>query len=391
MALKINSTTKNSLSAKRTKLLIFCDWFAPAFKAGGPIRSIVNFVDRFKDHYDIHIFTSDRDINDKKPFKHIEVDHWLEKEGYHIWYYSPGTMSYKKVKSVIAEINPDKIYLNSMFSNMIKPMAAAYRSGRLIIAPRGMLKRSALAVKPIKKFMYLRLIKLMGMAPYLSFHSTGEGETKDIKRFFPKARRIVLAPNLPVAVNKNLSTAEKASGKLRIVFVGRLHPIKKLDFLLDALTKANGDIALDIVATREDAEYWRKCKNQIGKLQFKIDINNYIDLPHAKIKPLLEKANLFVLPTEGENFGHAIFEALAVGCPVLISDQTPWQNLQVKKAGIDLSLSDISGFTKAIQSFVDMGDAEWQEYRKGALALAQDYENNLEALAQYNQLFENAE
>lgn len=379
------------MKTKRITLLIFCDWYAPAFKAGGPIRSIVNFVDRFKEHYDIHIFTSDRDINEKKPLKNIEVNQWLERDGYHIWYYSPGTMSYKKVKSVIAEINPDKIYLNSMFSNMIKPVVAAYMSGRLIIAPRGMLRRSALAVKPIKKFMYLRLLKLMGLAPYLSFHSTGEEETKDIKRFFPKAKRIVLAPNLPVAVNNQLIKAEKESGKLRIVFVGRLHPIKKLDLLLEALAKAKGNIALDIVATREDAEYWRKCKKLIGKLQFRFDIKNYIDLPHAKIKPLLEKANLFVLPTEGENFGHAIFEALAVGCPVLISDQTPWRNLQAKKAGIDLPLSDLSGFTRAIQSFVEMPDAEWQEYRNGALALAQEYENNLEALTQYNQLFENAE
>ena len=55
---------------------------------------------------------------------------------------------------------------------------------------------------------------------------------------------------------------------------------------------------------------------------------------------------------------------------------------------MDLPLSDISSFTRAIQSFVDMGDTEWQEYRNGAWAMAQDYENNLEALTQYNQLFE---
>ena len=392
MAFKINQQAlQNTLNTNKIKLLIFCDWYAPAFKAGGPIRSIVNLVERFKSQYDIYVFTSDRDINEKKSFKNIIADRWIQQEGYHIWYYSPGTMSYKKVKAVIAEINPNKIYLNSMFSNMVKPMVAAYMSGRLIIAPRGMLRRSALAVKPIKKFMYLRLLKLMGMAPYLSFHSTGEDETKDIKRFFSKAKRIVLAPNLPVAVNKNLITAEKASGKLRIVFVGRLHPIKKLDFLLDALTKAKGDIALDIVATREDAEYWRKCKKQISKLQFKIDINNYIDLPHAKIKPLLEKANLFVLPTEGENFGHAIFEALAVGCPVLISDQTPWVGLRSKKAGVELPLSDQSRFTEVIQEFVDMSDATWQEYRQGALSLATSYQQNLASAENYHQLFKNAE
>ena len=57
----------------------------------------------------MYVFTGDRDINEKKPFKNIIADQWLQQEAYHIWYYSPGTMSYKKVKAVIAEINPDKI------------------------------------------------------------------------------------------------------------------------------------------------------------------------------------------------------------------------------------------------------------------------------------------
>jgi len=375
----------------KKKLLIFCDWYAPAFKAGGPIRSIVNMVERFKSEYDIYVFTSDRDINEKKPFKDLATDQWLQKDGYKIWYYSPGTMTFKKVKDVITEIDPDKIYLNSMFSNMIKPIMAAYATGKIIIAPRGMLRSSALSVKPIKKFMYLWLLRMMGIGRYLSFHSTGEDETKDIKRFFPAAKDIVLAPNLPVAVNNQLAAIQKPTGQLRIIFVGRLHPIKKLDFLLDALAKAKGGIKLDIVATREDKAYWTRCKKLIGKLQFKFDITTYIDLPHHKIKPMLEQAHLFVLPTEGENFGHAIFEALAVGCPVLISDQTPWQSLREQKAGVELPLADQSRFTEVIQEFVDMPDAAWQEYRQGAWSLATSYQQNLASAEQYHQLFKNAE
>lgn len=348
-------------------------------------------VERFKSEYDIYVFTSDRDINEKRPFKDLATDQWLQKDGYKIWYYSPGTMTFKKVKDVITEIDPDKIYLNSMFSNMIKPIMAAYATGKIIIAPRGMLRSSALSVKPIKKFMYLWLLRMMGIGRYLSFHSTGEDETKDIKRFFPGAKNIVLAPNLPVAVNNQLAAIQKPTGQLRIIFVGRLHPIKKLDFLLEALARARGDIKLDIVATREDKEYWRQCKKLIGKLQFKFDITTYIDLPHHKIKPMLEQAHLFALPTEGENFGHAIFEALAVGCPVLISDQTPWQSLRAKKAGVELPLADQSRFTEVIQEFVDMQDAAWQEYRQGAWSLATSYQQNLASAEQYHQLFKNAE
>ncbi len=381
---------KYSLTIK-TKLLIFCDWYAPAFKAGGPIRSIVNLVERFKYEYDIYVFTSDRDINQKKPIKDIDTDQWLQQEGYHIWYYSSGTMSFKKVKAVIAEINPDKIYLNSMFSNMIKPIMAAYATGKIIIAPRGMLRSSALAVKPIKKFFYLWFLRMLGIDRYLNFHSTGQDETQDIKRCFPAAKKIVLAQNLPVSVNEQLTPIEKPIGLLRIIFVGRLHPIKKLDFLLEALAKAKGDIKLDIVATREDEAYWKQCKKMIGKLQLKFDITTYIDLPHNKIKPLLEKAHLFALPTEGENFGHAIFEALAVGCPVLISDQTPWQSLRKQKAGVELPLADQSCFTEVIQEFVEMPDAAWQEYRQGAWSLATSYQQNLASAEQYHELFKNAE
>ena len=49
------------------RLLLLSDWFDPAYKAGGPIRSAVNFVKQMKDDYEIFILTSDRDLNDMKP------------------------------------------------------------------------------------------------------------------------------------------------------------------------------------------------------------------------------------------------------------------------------------------------------------------------------------
>jgi glycosyltransferase involved in cell wall biosynthesis len=350
----------------------------------------VNLVVRFKSTYNIYVFTSDRDLNDSSPFD-VQTDQWIEKDGYKVYYHSSGKMTFKKVKSVIAEINPDKIYLNSMFSNMIKPIMTAYATGKIIIAPRGMLRSSALAVKPLKKFLYLWFLRMMGIEKYLCFHSTGEDETRDINRIFPIAKKIVIAPNLPVSVNEHLTRFEKLSGQLCIIFVGRLHPIKKLDFLLEAIAKVKGDIKLDIIATREDMEYWKQCQKLITELQLNVEITLYLDLPHHDIKPLLEKAHLFALPTEGENFGHAIFEALAVGCPVLISDQTPWIDLRAKKAGVELPLADQLRFTEVIQEFVDMPDETWQEYRQGAWALATSYQQNLTSAEQYHQLFEKAE
>jgi glycosyltransferase involved in cell wall biosynthesis len=44
------------------------------------------------------------------------------------------------------------------------------------------------------------------------------------------------------------------------------------------------------------------------------------------------------MPTLGENFGHIFLEALAAGCPLMISDRTPWLELEAKGIGWDLSL-----------------------------------------------------
>jgi glycosyltransferase involved in cell wall biosynthesis len=255
-----------------------------------------------------------------------------------------------------------------------------------VLAPRGMLQPSALAVKPIRKYLYLSLLRFLNVDQYITFHSTGVEETKSISKIFPNAKKIIEASNLPIAVNKELAPHNKEKGKLNMVFVGRSHPIKNLLFLLECLEKIKGDCTLRIISTSEDEVYWQQCLSKITNLN-SIDTIILLDLPHHEIKKHLEWADLFVLPTQGENFGHAIFEALAVGCPVLISDQTPWRNLEKQKAGFDLQLSTKSDHINVIQQFIDMNQVEWIEISKGALNYAREFEIKSVDKRSYHQLF----
>jgi glycosyltransferase involved in cell wall biosynthesis len=118
-------------------------------------------------------------------------------------------------------------------------------------------------------------------------------------------------------------------------------------------------------------------------------VNWLLDLPHHQIKAQLQSAHFFVLLSEVESFGHAIFEALAVGCPVLISDQTPWKNLQKKQAGWDLPISNLQAISATLQKMIDMDDQEWQSYRMGSLNLAENYVKRLNVDKEYSILFEN--
>ena len=87
----------------------------------------------------------------------------------------------------------------------------------------------------------------------------------------------------------------------------------------------------------------------------------------------LARSDVFLLPTGGENFGHAIFEALSCGVPVLISDQTPWRGLEALKAGWDLPLARPEAFVAALRAFAALPATARAEWREGARACARAY------------------
>jgi hypothetical protein len=75
------------------------DWFEPGYKAGGPIRSCVNFAAHMKANYEIFILTGDRDLGDKEPYKEIKSDAWQDLDGIQVFYASPNRQSYASLKN----------------------------------------------------------------------------------------------------------------------------------------------------------------------------------------------------------------------------------------------------------------------------------------------------
>ena len=68
--------------------------------------------------------------------------------------------------------------------------------------------------------------------------------------------------------------------------------------------------------------------------------------------------DLLFMPSQGENFGHTMAEALACGLPMLISDRTPWKGLEAAHAGWDVSLDDRTAFAKALQTMLEMDERD---------------------------------
>lgn len=387
--------------ADKKKILICIDWFAPGYKAGGPIQSCVNFVRAMEDCYDLYVLTTNLDFGATEPYPNIEPNRWIPfSENTNVLYLSKTQLNPRTIQRHIQTIQPDFLYLNSLFSFYfsILPLLLhqlGFIKTKIILSPRGMLRSSALAYKSQKKKVFLRLSKWMGLYKAVRFHATDEQELNDIKRLLPLTesvnaiKEVQLVPNLSKAVSGNAPDfIKKEIDVLRLIFVGRIHPIKNLNFVLEVLTAIkDAQIIFTIIGNLEDDAYWKQCQASINKLPNSVKVDYIGGVASEQIETYLIAHHFLILPTFGENFGHAIFEAFIAGRPVIISDQTPWRGLAAKQAGFDLSLQKKEDWIHTIEQAAQMNQETYDIWTMGAWCFAKAYLKDSNVKAKYIALF----
>ena len=99
------------------KIIIFIDWFIPAYKAGGPIKSILNLVTNLKSDFDFWIVCSNEDINNETlEIQKNKLNIWLSRDDYKIMYLEKSQRNLSKIRFILVSIDFDYLYLNSLFS-----------------------------------------------------------------------------------------------------------------------------------------------------------------------------------------------------------------------------------------------------------------------------------
>jgi len=250
-----------------------------------------------------------------------------------------------------------------------------------------MLRESALQFKRRKKQFFLESFKIARLQKDVTFHCTDVTELNDVKKNFGSVHAVLLS-NLPNVQPPLVLPSGKKREQLKILYVGRIHPIKNLDFLLRAIRPLTGAVELMIIASIEDKQYWKACQALINEFPSNIKVNFRGEVPNEAIKEILITQDIFALPTQGENFGHAIFEALSAGRPVVISDQTPWRGLSQWKAGWDIALNQPVKFTEVLRQFSCMDQEELNEWCVGAWQFAKNYIEHSDIKRKYLELFE---
>ncbi|TYP52410.1 glycosyltransferase family 4 protein [Thermosediminibacter litoriperuensis] len=378
------------------KILIFTGYYLPGYKAGGPIRSIANMVEELRNDYEFYIITSDRDLCDKTSYNNVNMETWNKIENAYTYYLTPENQSLEKIAQLMNSIDYNLLYLNSCFSLKftIYPLLCIKfklaKSVPVIIAPRGEFSKGALQIKKYKKKIFLAVSKILGLYKNCIWQATSITEKQDIKRIFGENIKLFLAPNISYN-NKNLiysKCIEKEKGNLRIIFVSRITRKKNLIMALKIIRNLTGNISFDIFGPIEDELYWNECQKLINIMPNNIKVNYCGAVKHDKIISLMNNYHIFLFPTLGENFGHVIIEALLGGCPVIISDRTPWRKLHENGAGYEISLDRIDLFTNTIQKFVDMDENEYNNYSRRAYEYGRKIIEETRAVQQHKLMFD---
>lgn len=365
------------------KVLIIAPTFLPGNKGGGPVQSVKNIVTNLSDDFDFYIFTSDRDKGDQIPYPDIIKDEWIEVENYKIFYTSNKKMN--NLKKIILDLKPEVIYLNSFFSwtdsiKIILLCSMMNFKGKVLLAPRGEFDKGALKIKKVKKKIFLSVFNLLKVYQNINWHATSKIEKKHILEVIPKAKEISIANNLTSNYDKfeNFNRFKKP-GCAKLIFISRITRKKNLLMVLRTLEKIKiGQIELNIYGPIEDVNYWEECNKVIKQLPSNIKATYFGEISQLETRDAFSKNHFFFFPTFGENYGHVISESLISGCPVIISKETPWLELNKENVGWDIDLSDEMKFIEIIEECVKMNQISYNNMSENAFEYAKkqsDLEN----------------
>lgn len=232
---------------------------------------------------------------------------------------------------------------------------------KLVSSPRGTLSAWAMGnSRQVKRLLWPLQRRALTRADLL--HATSTEELREIR---------ALGLTAPVAVIPNgvdiphWNRPERAEGEFRtLLFLSRIHPKKGIDMLLrtwQVLQDSHPQWRL-VIAGRGDPGHVREVESLSHSLQLR-----RVEFPGpvygAEKSSMYFGADLFVLPTHSENFGMVVAEALAHGCPAIVSHGAPWAKLKSEGCGWWVELEE-AALAATLDHAMRLGDDE-----RGAMGL----------------------
>lgn len=213
-----------------------------------------------------------------------------------------------------------------MMPNIYAGEAAAAAGCLFFNSPRGTLSAAALErSRPQKKLMW-HLMQSKVVRQSFCIHATSESEFEHIRSFGINNPVAIIPNGIDISALAHTDCTHESSRKL--LYLGRIHPIKGIDNLLYAWGNVCGkfdDWELHIVGP-DDSGYLARMKQLSGSLNLQ-RVHFRGPLYGAEKSETFQESELFILPSHSENFGMSVAEALAHGLPCIVSRGAPWEGV----------------------------------------------------------------
>lgn len=345
-------------------IVVFTPYYPPAFRGGGPIRTLDALVHAAPDWANPLVVASDRDLGVDHPLK-VRRNSWTTRNGVSCYYVSAERLlRLISLWTSIHKVRPAVLYFNSLFSPrftaapLLLHAAGWCRGADVLLAPRGELSPGALSLGKRKKQLAIALLRRLRISRKVVWHASTAEESAHIAAAFGDSARVLIRENETLLPSCPIAPSGIRCGVLRIVFLSRISPKKGLDILIEALRMAQHDVILDVFGSSDDVHYEQHCRRLASLVSPGVVVLFHGEVPNSEVRALLHDYDLFALPTAGENFGHVIVEALSASCPVMCTDQTPWTETLRAGGGVVVSIRSATAWADAIDTYARLSPDE---------------------------------
>jgi glycosyltransferase involved in cell wall biosynthesis len=340
--------------------------FYPATFYGGPISATWDLSKKLAQR-GFEVYVSTTDANGRERLE-VKCNTYLEKEeNVFVKYYNEqiiNRLSLSFIFGIWSDIKKsDVVYIQYLFHYTVffSLLLSVMQCKKVIICPRGSFSKFTLT----NRFSFLKSLWIfLFIRPFsrrIIWQASSYLEESDIRIEFPNSTVSVINDGVnfqSFQVCQEISKTELVNRysnssftKVSSLFfsMGRLHKIKRFDILIDAfyLFLQEDKNAKLIIAGGNDGS-GSKLNNQIKRLNIEDSVFLIGAIGFGEKKILLNNCDYFTLASEFESFGIVVAEALSCGLPVVVSNKTPWRDIEINNCGI-FSKNDKVSFFQAFQ------------------------------------------
>jgi len=318
-------------------------YFAPAFRYGGPPRSILGLCKALqRAGVEVEVFTTNANGDTALPASPVGGDRY---EGVPVWYF-PWTFPRRLfgVRGLRGALESelgkcDVLHIQGLWTLPGWIAARQARRGDVpyVISPRGMLDPWSMAHRPVRKRIAYWMADRWNLRGAAFLHATSTTEATAVRNWTPGVPIVTLPNGVDVPetrvqgeFRRRLNVSADAP---LLVSLGRLHVKKRLDLLAAAFERILPfhPLAQLVIAGPDEGDYRREVEPRFAAVSRWVHWTG--ELQDAEKWALLADATVFVMCSDSENFGLVVLEALAAGVPVVVVRTCPWGEVHTAGCG----------------------------------------------------------